>query len=101
MPEQGTLQLENVSLSYDSGLAVLESIDLTVRQGECISIEGMSGSGKTTLLLAIMQIYPLQTGSIYYEVTLIDQVDLSSFINALLLTNTRLCLWGPFATIFY
>lgn len=75
MPEQGTLQLENVSLSYDSGLAVLESIDLTVRQGERISIEGMSGSGKTTLLLAIMQIYPLQTGSIYYEGTDLTQVD--------------------------
>lgn len=75
MPEQGTLQLENVSLSYDSGLAVLESIDLTVRQGERISIEGMSGSGKTTLLLAIMQIYPLQTGSIYYGGVDLTQVD--------------------------
>lgn len=75
MPEQGTLQLENVSLSYDSGLAVLESIDLTVRQGERISIEGMSGSGKTTLLLAIMQIYPLQTGSIYYGGADLTQVD--------------------------
>lgn len=75
IPEQGTLQLENVSLSYDSGLAVLESIDLTVRQGERISIEGMSGSGKTTLLLAIMQIYPLQTGSIYYGGADLTQVD--------------------------
>lgn len=72
LPEQGTLQLEHVSLSYDSGTKVLEDIDLVVPQGQRISIEGLSGSGKTTLLLAIMHIYPLTAGQIRY-----GQVDTS------------------------
>lgn len=75
MPEQGTLQLENVSLSYDSGPLVLERIDLTIKQGERISIEGMSGSGKTTLLLAIMQVQSLVQGRITYEGKDLSQVE--------------------------
>lgn len=75
MPEQGTLQLENVSLSYDSGPSVLESIDLVIAQGERISIEGISGSGKTTLLLAIMQVQPVRQGHIYYDGVALSQVE--------------------------
>ena len=75
MPEQGTLQLKNVSLSYDSGPSVLESIDLVIAQGERISIEGISGSGKTTLLLAIMQVQPVRQGHIYYDGVALSQVE--------------------------
>ncbi|AQS51815.1 thiol reductant ABC exporter subunit CydC [Paenalcaligenes hominis] len=75
LPEQGTLQLVHVSLSYDSAATVLEGIDLVVPQGQRISIEGLSGSGKTTLLLAIMHIYPLDTGRIEYGGVDLAQVD--------------------------
>ncbi len=42
--------LTKVLVSGDHRLEVLRSIDLTVRKGEVLAIEGPSGSGKSTLL---------------------------------------------------
>jgi len=45
--------LQGVSKSYSRGdvtTRVLDSIDLTVKRGECVFLLGPSGSGKTTLL---------------------------------------------------
>lgn len=47
------IRLENIHKSYVTGknrLHVLKGIDLTVKQGELVSIMGSSGSGKSTLL---------------------------------------------------
>jgi len=46
--------LERAGVRYDGGLptasVALESVDLSVRQGECVAVIGPTGSGKTTLL---------------------------------------------------
>ena len=47
------LKLENVDKSYVVGhnrLHVLKSVDLTIGEGEMVSIMGSSGSGKSTLM---------------------------------------------------
>ncbi len=47
------IQLENIIKSYSVGgnsLQVLKGIDLTIKEGELVSIMGSSGSGKSTLL---------------------------------------------------
>src|ERR1700741_1834111 len=46
------LNLAGVSKTYD-GVTVLEPLDLTVEDGEFITILGPSGSGKTTILRMI------------------------------------------------
>jgi lipoprotein-releasing system ATP-binding protein len=43
------LQTKDIHKSYD-GLHVLKGIDLTINEGEVVSIVGSSGAGKTTLL---------------------------------------------------
>lgn len=43
------LELKNIKKSYD-GVTVLKNIDLTISDGEIVSILGPSGCGKTTLL---------------------------------------------------
>ncbi|MCX5153150.1 MULTISPECIES: ABC transporter ATP-binding protein [unclassified Streptomyces] len=46
------IRFESVSVAYD-GNTVLDSLDLTVEQGEVMALLGPSGSGKTTALRAV------------------------------------------------
>ena len=49
------LKLTGVTKSFD-GVPVLSGIDLSIEDGEIVSILGSSGSGKTTLLNIILGI---------------------------------------------
>ncbi len=57
------LQLRGVCAGYGETV-VLESIDLDLRAGECISVIGRNGVGKTTLLSTIMGHTTLHSGTI-------------------------------------
>ena len=50
MSAPNAIQVEDLSLSYDGSQTVLSAINLTVSQGEFVSLVGPSGCGKTTLL---------------------------------------------------
>jgi branched-chain amino acid transport system ATP-binding protein len=57
------LELQNVSLAF-GGLNVLNALDLTVGEGEIVSVIGPNGAGKTTLFNLITGIYEPDTGDI-------------------------------------
>ena len=50
---QELLKIENLTKRYDDN-TVLQSINMTVRQGEVVVIIGPSGCGKSTFLVSII-----------------------------------------------
>lgn len=48
------LYFDRVSKEYENGNKVLDSISLTINQGELVSIVGHSGAGKTTLVKLLL-----------------------------------------------
>ncbi len=57
------IEIEKVRKSFGH-LEVLKGIDLTVKNGEVVTIIGGSGSGKSTLLTCINGLEPIDSGSI-------------------------------------
>ena len=61
------LKIENVSFSYDAKKQILKDINITVKEGEMLSIVGKNGAGKTTLSNLICGFYHPVEGRILYE----------------------------------
>jgi lipoprotein-releasing system ATP-binding protein len=59
--------LRKVFRMGDSQLAILKSVDLAVRPGEFLAIEGRSGSGKSTLLHIMGALDESNSGSVEFE----------------------------------
>jgi len=60
------IEIKDVKKSYDD-LEVLKGIDLTVKNGEVISVIGASGSGKSTMLYCINGLEPINSGQIIVD----------------------------------
>ena len=77
------IQLEGIIKSFGS-LQVLKGIDLTIRQGEIVSIVGPSGAGKTTLLQIMGTLDKADGGRICIhdtEVSRLSERELARFRN--------------------
>jgi len=66
------LVMKHVDKVYPNGYQALTDVNLTVQDGEFISIIGLSGAGKSTLIRCINKMHDIQGGEI-----LIDGVDIS------------------------
>lgn len=77
------INLEGITKSFGS-LQVLKGIDLTIDEGEVVSIVGPSGAGKTTLLQIMGTLDSPDTGRIILNGTEVNQLNgkqLSAFRN--------------------
>ena len=77
------ITVQGITKSFGS-LQVLKGIDLTINQGEIVSIVGPSGAGKTTLLQIIGTLDRPDSGKVvvnHTDITTLSQKQLSDFRN--------------------
>ncbi|WP_394268908.1 ABC transporter ATP-binding protein [Qipengyuania sp.] len=58
------LELSGLTKVYPSGLKALDTVDLTIRQGEIFALLGPNGAGKTTLIGAVCGLVRPTSGTI-------------------------------------
>lgn len=61
------IEFKNVSKTYDGGFLALKDIDLTIPDGEFVSIIGSSGAGKSTLIRTINKMHDISGGQLVVD----------------------------------
>ncbi len=64
---EDSIDIENLSFSYDDNRLVLDDINLTFKKGEVSAVVGESGSGKSTLAAILMGSYNTYSGKILVD----------------------------------
>ena len=72
--DTASIELKNVSFSYDEDTTVLQNINIKIEKGEKVAIIGETGSGKSTLAQILIGLYPLQKGEIYYNGVALEDI---------------------------
>lgn len=63
LPE-GDIEFRDLSFRYHPNVPVLESMQLTIRQGEKVALVGPNGCGKSTLINLLLRFYDPDQGSV-------------------------------------
>jgi len=69
---------DNVSFEYVPGVPVLRDVSFSVEPGEVVAIVGPSGAGKTTLVDLIPRFYTPNSGTVSFDGTNAEDLNLSS-----------------------
>lgn len=64
---QGEIVYRDVTMKYEKGNVVLDTLSFSIKPGEKIGFAGATGSGKTTTLSLLARLYPYQTGEILID----------------------------------
>jgi ABC-type bacteriocin/lantibiotic exporter with double-glycine peptidase domain len=71
------IEVRDVSFSYTDD-ALLQNINLHIKEGEFVALQGDNGSGKTTLLYLILGFYKPQSGQVLYGGVSHDELDIKA-----------------------
>ncbi|NFN86117.1 ABC transporter ATP-binding protein [Clostridium sporogenes] len=84
-PKKHSIEMKNVTFSYDNKTNILKNVNFKINQGEKIAIVGHSGAGKSTIIQLVSRFYDTNEGEILiggknvkeinYE-TLLEQVSI-------------------------
>jgi zinc transport system ATP-binding protein len=90
------IRLEQVGVSF-GGEAVLDSIDLSGRTGQIVTLIGPNGAGKTTLVRAVLGLLKPHRGSVWRKPKLrIGYMPQKIHVDPTLpLSVLRFCAWCP------
>lgn len=75
-----TLNVKDLSFSYDGQTEVLKDIKMHAEKGEIIGIVGESGCGKSTFLKLLLRFWERSGGEINYDNTDIDKINTDSLL---------------------
>ena len=62
--DEGRVEYDGVSFSYEDGQPILDDIDFTVEGGETLALVGPTGAGKSTVLKLLLRLYDVDEGAI-------------------------------------
>ncbi len=80
-----SLEVKDVSFSYDDKKEVLKDVSFSLKKGEIIGIEGKSGGGKSTLFKLLLHFEEANSGNVLY-----NGKDISSYSRESLAKNVTL-----------
>lgn len=75
------LEFKGVAKNF-SGLSVLEDVNLSVEQGEIVSLIGPNGAGKTTIFNLLTGVYQVSAGDIFFEGKKINGKPIQEIVDA-------------------
>ncbi|WMJ80179.1 ABC transporter ATP-binding protein [Clostridium sp. MB40-C1] len=79
---KGEVKFEHVRFGYKEDIALIEDMNIDVKQGQTIAIVGPTGAGKTTLVNLLMRFYEINEGRIT-----IDGIDIRNLQRGNLRSN--------------
>ena len=88
---KGNIEVRDLSFVTESGVRLLDGINMSLKPGEHLALVGFSGSGKSTLALCIGQLYKYTGGSV-----LIDNQEVSGLTKKDMVDNMGLVAQNPF-----
>lgn len=74
----GSVDIKNVSFSYDPERPLIENLNLSVKKSQRIAIVGPTGCGKTTLINLLMRFYDVNGGEIRVSGTPVKEITRNS-----------------------
>lgn len=92
--EQGKIEFQNITFSYDGKTDVLKNISFTAEPGQTVALVGHTGSGKSSIINLLMRFYEFEQGDIR-----IDGHSVKDFKSAEMRDKVGLVLQDPF--LFY
>ena len=80
-PKDSSVELENVTFSYDGTKNAVENISLSIGAGQTVAFVGPSGGGKSTLAALIARFFDPQSGSITVGGVNVKDIDKNELMN--------------------
>jgi ABC-type multidrug transport system fused ATPase/permease subunit len=87
----GSIEVRDLSFVTDTGIHLLDGINMNLESGEHLALVGFSGSGKSTLALCIGQLYKYTGGSV-----LIGDQEVSGLTKKDMVNNIGFVAQNPF-----